>query len=298
MDQRPLPPLERRAGQQCLRVEHARSDQPGLFPSGDDGGHLPDRPHPSRDHRPGRRHGRAADGRSVHARSRVGGGTQRAHPGRPLADGGPPARDARGGRRADPAAVVRRGGHLGGPALPGRPRARLQPSGDAPGDLRLGLRSEGDRAGGADRRRLRQHGARCRDGPRLQGPVRWQARPAGAKVAYAPTPEEGWEHAHRLWPNAGVPGELAQVLPTPEHFEQASSGHHGLHPRLRGRRPRPGRSPGADRGLPPGGLRRPLRREHGAPPPRDDRVLRRTDPAVPREPTASSFTSGPRPGRT
>jgi G6PDH family F420-dependent oxidoreductase len=45
---------------------------------------------------------------------------------------------------------------------------------------------------------------------------------AGVKVAYAPTEEEGWEHAHRLWPNAGLPGELAQVLPTPEHFEQAS----------------------------------------------------------------------------
>jgi G6PDH family F420-dependent oxidoreductase len=46
---------------------------------------------------------------------------------------------------------------------------------------------------------------------------------AGAKVAYAPTAEEGWEHAHRLWSNAGLPGELAQVLPTPEHFEQATS---------------------------------------------------------------------------
>jgi G6PDH family F420-dependent oxidoreductase len=45
---------------------------------------------------------------------------------------------------------------------------------------------------------------------------------AGAKVAYAATPEEGWEHAHRLWANAGLPGELAQVLPTPEHFEQAT----------------------------------------------------------------------------
>ena len=45
---------------------------------------------------------------------------------------------------------------------------------------------------------------------------------AGAKVAYAPTREEGWAHAHRLWPNAGLPGEMAQILPTPEHFEQAS----------------------------------------------------------------------------
>ncbi len=45
---------------------------------------------------------------------------------------------------------------------------------------------------------------------------------AGAKVAFAPTADEGWEHAHRLWSNSGLPGELAQVLPTPEHFEQAS----------------------------------------------------------------------------
>jgi G6PDH family F420-dependent oxidoreductase len=45
---------------------------------------------------------------------------------------------------------------------------------------------------------------------------------AGAKVAYAPTVDEGVGHAHRLWANAGLPGELAQVLPTPQHFEQAS----------------------------------------------------------------------------
>jgi G6PDH family F420-dependent oxidoreductase len=45
---------------------------------------------------------------------------------------------------------------------------------------------------------------------------------AGAKVAFAETEDEGWEHAYRLWPNSGLPGELAQVLPNPEHFEQAS----------------------------------------------------------------------------
>ena len=44
----------------------------------------------------------------------------------------------------------------------------------------------------------------------------------GAKVAWAETEEEGVGHAHRLWANAGLPGELAQVLPTPQHFEQAS----------------------------------------------------------------------------
>lgn len=29
--------------------------------------------------------------------------------------------------------------------------------------------------------------------------------------------------AHRMWPTSGIPGELGQVLPTPAHFEQASS---------------------------------------------------------------------------
>jgi G6PDH family F420-dependent oxidoreductase len=46
---------------------------------------------------------------------------------------------------------------------------------------------------------------------------------AGLKVAYAPTRDEGVEHAHRLWATAGVPGELSQVLPSPQHFEQAAS---------------------------------------------------------------------------
>jgi len=45
---------------------------------------------------------------------------------------------------------------------------------------------------------------------------------AGVKVAFAPTEEEGVGHAHRLWPNSGLPGELAQILPSPRHFEQAS----------------------------------------------------------------------------
>jgi G6PDH family F420-dependent oxidoreductase len=46
---------------------------------------------------------------------------------------------------------------------------------------------------------------------------------AGCKVAWADTREEGVDHAYRLWPNAGLPGELAQVLPSVRHFEQASS---------------------------------------------------------------------------
>lgn len=46
---------------------------------------------------------------------------------------------------------------------------------------------------------------------------------AGFKVAWADTKAEGVEHAHRIWPNSGLPGELSQVLPTVEHFEQAST---------------------------------------------------------------------------
>jgi len=45
----------------------------------------------------------------------------------------------------------------------------------------------------------------------------------GFKVCHAPTVEEGLETAHRIWPTEGLPGELAQVLPQPEHFEQATS---------------------------------------------------------------------------
>lgn len=46
---------------------------------------------------------------------------------------------------------------------------------------------------------------------------------AGFKVCYAPTEDEAVDIAHRLWANSGVPGELAQVLPSPKHFEQVST---------------------------------------------------------------------------
>jgi G6PDH family F420-dependent oxidoreductase len=46
---------------------------------------------------------------------------------------------------------------------------------------------------------------------------------AGTKVCYGADEAEARRTAHRLWPNEVLPGELAQVLSTPEHFEQASS---------------------------------------------------------------------------
>jgi G6PDH family F420-dependent oxidoreductase len=44
---------------------------------------------------------------------------------------------------------------------------------------------------------------------------------AGFKAAYADSESEGARIAYEKWPNAGVPGELSQVLPSPKHFEQA-----------------------------------------------------------------------------
>lgn len=45
----------------------------------------------------------------------------------------------------------------------------------------------------------------------------------GVKVCYGTDAAEAARTAHRLWPNEGLPGELAQVLRTPEHLMQASS---------------------------------------------------------------------------
>ena len=75
----------------------------------------------------------------------------------------------------------------------------------------------------ADRRRLRHHAAPSAtlvEQYRSEGgggkPV-----PAGRRSAGARTRPSARRTAHRLWPNEGLPGELAQVLPTPAHFEQA-----------------------------------------------------------------------------
>jgi G6PDH family F420-dependent oxidoreductase len=45
---------------------------------------------------------------------------------------------------------------------------------------------------------------------------------AGYKVCWGTDDDACIKTAHRLWANSGVPGELAQVLPSPRHFEQVS----------------------------------------------------------------------------
>jgi G6PDH family F420-dependent oxidoreductase len=49
-----------------------------------------------------------------------------------------------------------------------------------------------------------------------KGPVH-----AGTKVCFMADEDAARRTAHRLWPNEALPGELAQILPTPSHFEQA-----------------------------------------------------------------------------
>jgi G6PDH family F420-dependent oxidoreductase len=44
----------------------------------------------------------------------------------------------------------------------------------------------------------------------------------GIKVCWGEDEKQARKTAHRLWANDGLPGELAQILPTPKHFEQAS----------------------------------------------------------------------------
>jgi G6PDH family F420-dependent oxidoreductase len=44
----------------------------------------------------------------------------------------------------------------------------------------------------------------------------------GLKVCWDEDERRAVQTVARLWPNEGLPGELAQVLPTPRHFEQAA----------------------------------------------------------------------------
>ncbi|MFJ3202906.1 TIGR03557 family F420-dependent LLM class oxidoreductase [Streptomyces sp. NPDC086989] len=44
----------------------------------------------------------------------------------------------------------------------------------------------------------------------------------GLKVCWNADREKAIDTVHRLWPTELLPGELAQILPTPAHFEQAS----------------------------------------------------------------------------
>jgi G6PDH family F420-dependent oxidoreductase len=66
---------------------------------------------------------------------------------------------------------------------------------------------------GPDAEAVQRFRSGARDGAVVQG---------GLKVCWGTDKRESVKTVHRLWPNQALPGELAQVLPTPEHFMQAS----------------------------------------------------------------------------
>jgi G6PDH family F420-dependent oxidoreductase len=66
---------------------------------------------------------------------------------------------------------------------------------------------------GPDAESVKRYRAQSRNGQLVQG---------GLKVCWSEDEARARQTVHRLWPNEALPGELAQVLPTPAHFEQAS----------------------------------------------------------------------------
>jgi G6PDH family F420-dependent oxidoreductase len=70
----------------------------------------------------------------------------------------------------------------------------------------------------------------CTVGPDAESVEQYRAAASGSgtvvqgglKVCWGEDAGAARKTVHRLWPNEGLPGELAQILPTPAHFEQAS----------------------------------------------------------------------------
>jgi G6PDH family F420-dependent oxidoreductase len=69
----------------------------------------------------------------------------------------------------------------------------------------------------------------CTVGPDAESVQRFRDRAqpgrlvqGGLKVCFGSDEDEARRLVHHLWPNEGLPGELAQILPTPAHFEQAT----------------------------------------------------------------------------
>jgi hypothetical protein len=126
-------------------------------------------------------------------------------------------------RGTDQGPVHRRPGQSPRPVLhrrDGPPVLGLRP---APADLHLGLRHAVRAARREDRRRLHDRNAGRRPGP-LYRESGGGDRPVqgGLKVCWGPDVGQARKAMHRLWPSEEIPGEAAQLLPLPRHFEQLS----------------------------------------------------------------------------
>jgi G6PDH family F420-dependent oxidoreductase len=97
--------------------------------------------------------------------------------------------------------------------LPERP-PEIIVSGFGPKAIDLAARiGDGYCTVGPDRESVERFRQQAKPGQLVQG---------GLKVCWSEDEARARQTVHRLWPNEALPGELAQVLPTPEHFEQAS----------------------------------------------------------------------------
>jgi G6PDH family F420-dependent oxidoreductase len=98
--------------------------------------------------------------------------------------------------------------------LPEEPPAIIV-SGFGPKSIELAARiGDGFATTGPDGEAVEQFRSSARDGAIVQG---------GMKVCWGDDERRCVKTVHRLWANESLPGELAQILPTPEHFEQAST---------------------------------------------------------------------------
>jgi G6PDH family F420-dependent oxidoreductase len=87
-------------------------------------------------------------------------------------------------------------------------------SGFGPKSIDLAARiGDGYCTTGPDAESVERYRSQARNGKLVQG---------GMKVCWSDDEAKARKTVHRLWANEALPGELAQVLPTPEHFEQAS----------------------------------------------------------------------------
>ena len=90
-----------------------------------------------------------------------------------------------------------------------------------PPHLRIGIRRAVRRTGRADRRRLHLHRPGGRPGQKFRDQG-GGAKPVqgGLKGCWAPDAAQARATLRRLWPSDFIPGESAQLLPTPRHFSQ------------------------------------------------------------------------------
>ena len=256
-------------GQSAVRLVDDRGDLPGLRAAGDDRGHLPDRADPPGDHRAGRRDQRRPAERAVPARHRHRRGAQRALLGTVW-----PTVDVRLEMLEEAVEIMRRlwtedgfVTHHGKHYTVDTARIYTRPDPPLPIYMSgFGPEATDVAARIADGYITTVAGSpNCCSGSGTTAVATSRRRPGSRSATRRPKKKAS---SRRTGSGAtpACPGELAQVLPSPRHFEQASelvtkeSTAQSVAVRAEGRRPR--RRVHAVRRR---RLRRDLRRQHGPP---------------------------------